>query len=114
MANTVSMKMVKAFDKFDADLERFFKRTDGDGTLYEDAFTTRSVRGFRLYLNGKLYWTEDGRREVEQMFDDDEAREFLKFWKACLRRAIRYWEMDTETLDAIQDGDREDIEVENE
>lgn len=114
MANRVTAKTVRAFDKFDADLESFFKRTDGDGTLYEDAFTTRSVRGFRLYLNGKLYWTEDGKREVEQMFDDDEARDFLRFWRACLRRAVRYWEMDTETLDAIQDGQMEDNGDENE
>ena len=112
MANTVSVKMVKAFEKFDADLEGFFQRTDGNAELYEDAYTPRSVRNFKLYLNGKLTWTEDGHKETEQMFDDDEARDYLKFWKANLRRAIKYWEMDTETLDAIQDGEKEDIEVE--
>lgn len=110
MTNRISTRMVKAFERFDADLEKFFQRTDGDGTLYEDAYTTRNVRNFKLYLNGKLTWTEDGHKEVEQMFDDDEARDYLGFWRANLRRAIRYWSMDAETLDRIQDPENESEE----
>ena len=113
MANIVSQRTVTAFQKFDADLEAFFARTEDNATLYEDAFTTRNVRHFRLSLAGTLTWKEDGRTERETMFDDDEARDFLKFWRSCLRRAIRYWEMNTETLDAIQEGEREDIEIED-
>ena len=111
MANRVSDKMVKAFDRFNADLETFRKQTEGEeSTLYEDAYTTRKVKDFRLCKNGKLTWVEDGHQESEQMFDDDEAKEYLSFWRANLRRAKRYWEMDTETLDKIQEGEMEDTE----
>ena len=44
---------------------------------------------------------------------DDEARDYLTFWRGNLRRAKKYWEMDIETLDAIQDGAKEDIEIED-
>ena len=112
MAHTIcSLKMVKAFEKFNADLTEFLSRTD-NYSLYEDAFTPRNVSSFRLSLAGTLTWKEDGKWERETMFDDDEANDFLKFWKACLRRAKKYWSMDTETLDAIQEGEKEDIEVE--
>jgi hypothetical protein len=36
--------------------------------------------------------------------------EWVSFWRACLRRAKRYWAMDTDKLDAIQDGEQEDEE----
>lgn len=123
MANICSPKMVKAFQKFNADLEKFLKDSD-NSALYEDAFTTRQVKNFKLSLNGCLSWYEDDplapvdlqhpagyNREWEYMSDDDDANDWLKFWKACLRRAKRYWSMDTETLDAIQEGEKEDIEV---
>ena len=102
--NICSPRMVKAFERFNADLEAFRKETGEDlADLYEDAYTRRRVANFRLYLNGTLTWKEDGKTEREKMFDDDEARDFLSFWRACLRRAKRYWSMDVETLDAIQD-----------
>lgn len=96
--------MVRAFERFNADLEDFRSKTGDDlATLYEDAYTTRNVRNFRLSLAGTLSWIEDGKTERETMFDDDEANDYLKFWRANLRRAKRYWAMDTETLDKIQD-----------
>lgn len=113
MANRISDKMVKAFEKFNADLENFKKETGDDvATLYEDAFTTRNVKDFKLCKNGKLTWIEDGVKESEQMFDDDEAKDYLSFWRANLRRAKRYWSMNTETLDKIQDGEIQDKEDE--
>lgn len=81
-----------------------------DVELYEDANTTRRVRpNFKLYLNGKMTWTEDGRTEDYEHFDADDIRDTLKFWRACLRRARKYWAMNADTLDAIQNGEREDI-----
>ena len=118
MANRISDRMVKAFERFNADLKAFGEETgETFVTLYEDAFTTRRVANFRLYKNGNLKWVEIetgqlSREEVEVMFDDDEAREYLSFWRANLRRAKKYWSMDTETLDKIQDGESEDINVE--
>lgn len=108
--------LVKAFEKFNEDLKSFGNETgETFVTLYEDAFTTRKVANFRLFLNGKLKWIEieDGqlsREEVYEHFDDDDIRDTLKFWRSCLRRAKKYWSMDTDTLDKIQEGEIEDKE----
>ena len=53
---------------------------------------------------------KEGKLNVEKMYDEDDAREWLSFWRANLRRAKRYWSMDSERLDAIQDGEIEDDE----
>lgn len=112
MAAKVSQKMVKAFEKFNANLEKFLKDSD-NSALYEDAFTSRQVSDFVIHSNGTLSWIEDGRVEREKMFDDDEANDYLKFWRACLRRAKKYWSMSTEDLDAIYDFKKADIEIED-
>ena len=55
MANRISDRMVKAFERFNADLKAFGEKTgESFVTLYEDAFTTRRVANFRLYKNGNL------------------------------------------------------------
>lgn len=117
MASIISDRLVKAFEKFNVDLQKFGNETDEVFvTLYEDAFTTRRVANFKLYKNGKLTWVEAdngiSHQETEQTTDEEDAREWLKFWRANLRRAKRYWVMDTETLDKIQDGEIEDTENE--
>lgn len=118
MANKVSDRMVKAFERFNADLKAFGEETgETFVTLYEDAFTTRRVANFRLYKNGNLKWIEIetgqlSQENVEVMFDDDDAKDWLSFWRANLRRAKRYWSMNTETLDKIQEGEIKDIEIE--
>ena len=118
MANRISDRMVKAFERFNADLKAFGEDTgETFVTLYEDAFTTRRVANFRLYKNGNLKWIEIetgqlSREEVEQVFDDDDAKEWLSFWRANLRRAKRYWATDAETLDKIQEGEIQDKEDE--
>ena len=110
MANICSQKTVKAFQKFNTELAAFLEKSD-NSALYEDAFTSRQVSNFRLSLSGTLTWKEDGKWERETMFDDDEANDYLKFWKACLRRAKKYWSMATEELDAIYDFKKDDIEI---
>ena len=118
MANRVSDKMVKAFERFNADLKAFGEETGETFlTLYEDAYTTRRVANFRICKNGKLKWIEIetgqlSREEVEQVFDDDDAKDWLSFWRANLRRAKKYWSMNPDTLDKIQDGEIKDIEIE--
>ena len=118
MANRISDRMVKAFERFNADLKAFGEETgETFVTLYEDAFTTRKVANFRIYKNGNLKWIEIetgqlSREEVEQMFDDDEAKDYLSFWRSNLRRAKKYWSMNADTLDKIQEGEIKDIEIE--
>ena len=117
MANRISDNIVKAFEKFNADLKAFGEETNEEYvTLYEDANTTRMVKDFRLYKNGKLTWKEQESygdkitSESETLMDDYDAKEWLSFWRANLRRAKWYWSMDIETLDKIQDGEIEDTE----
>ena len=116
-------RLIKAFEKFNEDLKEFGEQTgEVFVTLYEDANTTRKVANFKLYKNGKLKWVE-----IEDVYqdrqiigiamqeeyvhtDDDDIQDTLKFWKANLRRAKRYWSMNAETLDKIQDGEIEDTE----
>lgn len=58
MANRISDRVVKAFEKFNADLEAFRKQTEGEeSTLYEDAYTTRKVKDFRLCKNNAVTFT---------------------------------------------------------
>ena len=114
-------RLIKAFEKFNEDLKEFGEQTgEVFVTLYEDANTTREVTNFKLYKNGKLTWVEmedtwkDGQRVHESRHeeylhtDDDDIQDTLNFWRANLRRAKRYWAMDAETLDKIQDGQVED------
>lgn len=108
----ISKRHLNAWQKFNEDLQAFIRETeptDGYATLYEDANTTRNVKGFFLSANGRLDWYEDGDNETWYFMDEDEAREWLSFWRANLRRAKRYWEMDAVELDRLQDGETEDV-----
>lgn len=122
---TITDKTIKAFAKFNDELKAFGEETgETFVTLYEDINTTRRVADFHLCKNGKLKWvemeltyTKNGstylsQGQTEQMYDEDEAKDYLKFWKACLRRARKYWATDGETLDKMAEGEVADIEVE--
>ena len=113
----IGARHIKAWEKFNADLVAFAQETGQDFvTLYEDAYTTREVKGFTMTQEGVLTWQEAEtfkdvvRQEQEQMYNEEDAREWLAFWRANFRRAKRYWNMDAETLDKIQDGELEDME----
>lgn len=113
---------LKMVEKFSAELESFRKETDEEAaTLYEDAFTSFTLSNISVQ-NGTLVYDYDGATECERIvFQDadtgeyyeddlDGIAEWIKFWRACLRRAKRYWEMNPDKLDAIQDGEIEDDE----
>ena len=113
----LSTRQLKAWQKFNEELNAFRAETGNDFVvLYEDAFTTRQVKDFQMTETGILTWWESETykdkvsQEREQMVNEDDSREWLKFWRANLRRAKRYWSMDGETLDKIQDGQLEDEE----
>lgn len=119
----ISTRHLKAWQRFNDDLRAFALETEGsedaEVTLYEDAYTTRNVRGFGMSADGLLVWWErdswkdEAYREAERMLNEDDAREWLSFWRANLRRARRYWAMDADRLDAIQEGTIEDEEENN-
>ena len=116
----ITERHLKAWQKFNDDLRAFALETEGsedaEVTLYEDANTPRNVRGFGMSADGLLVWWErdswkdEAYREAERMMDEDDAKEWLSFWRANLRRAKRYWAMNADTLDAIQEGLKEDLE----
>lgn len=113
----LSTRQLKAWQRFNDELNAFRAETGEDFVmLYEDAFTTRQVKDFQMTETGILTWWESETykdkvsQEREQMVNEDDSREWLKFWRANLRRAKRYWSMDGETLDKIQDGQLEDEE----
>lgn len=117
---------LRMVERFNADLEAFREYTGDDAAvLYEDAFTSFTLANVRVE-NGCLQYEYDGKLEQEAIVLQDEdtkeyyeeeydgISEWIKFWRACLRRAKRYWEMDTDTLDAIQSGEKEDNEDDEE
>lgn len=118
---------IKMVENFNADLEAFRKETgEPVATLYEDANTSFTLSSVRVD-EGRLKYTYDGKEEYEEalwvdeedgslseMEGIDSIPEYIKFWRACLRRAKRYWGMDGDKLDAIQNGEALDIELEEE
>ena len=111
----ISEKHIKAWGKFNDELNAYRKDYGDDfAWLYEDAFTTRQVRNFQMTPTGVLTWEETDYRgktslEREIMMDEDDAKGWLKFWRDAFRLAKKYNEMPAEVLDAIQDGEKEDI-----
>lgn len=115
---------LKMVEKFNADLEAFRKETQEEAaTLYEDANTSFTLANVHL-ANGNLIFDYDGATESHSVVLDDYdtgeyyedeidgIAEWVKFWRKCLNRAKRYWSMDSEKLDKIQDGVIEDEENE--
>ena len=119
---------IKAVQKFNEELAAFAKETgESPVTLYEDANTSFTLCDIAISQDGQLFYTYDGQVEfeVEVRFDEEtndyyeefgseSIMEYIKFWRKCLNRAKRYWAMDPDKLDAIQDGEVEDDEEEEE
>lgn len=133
MAQMISDRHIKSWVKFNEEVDAFRTKYDENeefAWLYEDACTTRKVRDFKMHKNGVLTWVEEeekyiydtsrngrwtyvARKNREQMLCEEEAKDYLSYWRACLRRAKKYDSMPTEVLDAIQDGERDDIEIDD-
>ena len=116
---------LKAVEKFNEELKAWAKETEEEAAvLYEDANTSFTLSNLRVE-NGTLYYKYDGREESDIIVDIDDddncyfeteydgIMDFIKFYRKCLRRAKRYWAMDPDRLDRIQDGEEEDINEED-
>jgi hypothetical protein len=116
---------ITALEKFKAELEQFKETCDPDGWLYEDANTSFTLDNIRLE-DGYLCYNYDGKPEKEMIVClDEETDEYyeesldgimdtVKFWRKCLNRAKKFWSMDPDHLDAIQNGEAEFNEDEEE
>lgn len=119
---------IKALQRFNEELKAWAKETGEEApTLYEDANTSFTLSNIAISQDGTLFFDYDGKTEFEAevLFDEEEncyyentgsesIMEYIKFWRKCLRRAKRYWSMDSEKLDAIQDGEIEEEDDEEE
>ena len=120
----ISKRHLNMVSKFNEELKAWAAATDEpEAELYEDAYTSFTLSNLRCE-NGCLLYNYDGKETREEIvqYDDEDGEyyevqgidgiaEGIKFWRSCLRRAKRYWAMDTDTLDAIQNGERDDIDI---
>ena len=110
---------ITALEKFKAELERYKTELDPEGTLYENPFTSFTLDNIRLE-DGCLYYDYDGKPEKDVIVRKDEETgeyweddgldgimESVRFWRKCLNRAKRFWAMDPDHIDAIQNGEAE-------
>lgn len=118
---------IRAVEKFNEELKAWAKETGEDeATLYEDANISFTLSD-PFVENGWLKFNYDGKPDSVRMVEKDRLdgkyyeeegvdsiMEYVKFWRKCLKRARRYWEMDPDRLDKIQDGEIEDTEEEEE
>jgi len=118
---------LRMVEKFKEDLEMFRQQTgDKVAELYEDAYTSFKLGDIKVENGILSYQYDDGRDfdrivrqdpDTKEYYEDeslDSLPEIIKFWRKCLRRAKRYWSMDPDRLDKIQDGEIEDQDDEEE
>lgn len=118
---------LKTVEKFNEELEAWAKETGEEvATLYEDANTSFTLSNIRLTSQGEMLYDYDGKedKEIVVEHDDDEncyyeceydgIMDYIKFWRKCLHRAEKFWAMDPDHLDAIQNGEAEFHETEEE
>ena len=117
---------IKAVEKFNEQLNEFAKETgEPVAILYEDIYTSFTLSNVRVE-DGFLVYNYDGKEEkdvivvyddeFETWYEDDlyGIMDALSFWKKCLHRAKKYWSMNPDTLDAISDGEKPDVELDEE
>lgn len=101
---------LKSIEKLNKDLQAFAEQTgEKVATLYEDVWTSYTLSDISL-KGSRLIYHYDGAKVTEKVFDWDEVKEWLKFWRQCLNRAKRYWATDPDTLDRMADGEVDDNE----
>lgn len=117
---------IRAVEKFNEDLKAWEKETgESPATLYENANISFTLANIAISNDGQLFYDYDGQTEFEVIVRKDEETgeyyedegmdgimEYIRFWRKCLKHAKGYWAMDTEKLDAIQNGEAEDEEEE--
>lgn len=126
LKSIIKKSHLKAVEKFNDDLKAWAKETgESPVTLYENGYVSFTLEDVMVSDDGQLFYTYDGQVEFEVIVRQDEETgeyyeddgidgimEYVNFWRSCLRRAKRYWAMDSDKLDAIQNGDIEDEEEE--
>lgn len=117
MAKQIDNRLANAVRKFAADYEKTIAEVYGgeeqkDYALAEDVDTYYRLDDIKV-MKTVIKWTTTysgyfGDTYQESESDENEIREWLKKWRADMRRARRYWGMSCEAIDAISNGDKED------
>ena len=121
LINYIKKSHIKAVEKLNEDLKAFSKETgEWPVTLYEDANISFTLGDIAISNDGQMFYLYDGRTEFEvivrqddetgEYYEDegmDSIMEYVKFWRRCLNRAKKFWTMDPDHLDAIQNGEAE-------
>lgn len=110
---------IKAVEKFNAELQAFAKETgENPVTLYENANTSFTLADIHVE-NGWLKFDYDGQPDSVLVVEKDDfdgkyyeseldgIMDYVHFWRKCLNRAKKFWAMDPDHLDAIQNGEAE-------
>lgn len=119
LINYIKKSHIEAVQKFNEEQQAWAKETGEDQpTLYEDANTSFTLSDIAISNDGQVEFEVIVRYDdIDKCYYEDEGSEgimeYIKFWRACLRRAKRYWAMDSDKLDKIQDGEIEDDEEED-
>lgn len=109
---------IKAVEKFNEELKAWAKETgEEEVTLYENLNTNFTLSN-PIVENGWLKFNYDGKPDsVRCVLQDDLTGEYyedevidgimdyVKYWRACLKRAKKYWEIDPDILDRMAEAD---------
>lgn len=106
--------IAKFYAEYQADVMLIYGG-DKESALAEDVTTyyTLEVQVLKTKINIKETYTGiSGFTSTDSITDDDDAKEWLKKWRADFRRARRYWQTNSDTLDRMADGEIEDTNEE--
>ena len=104
--------IVNFYQQYQTDV-RVIYGGDNEQALAEDVTTyyTLEIKVLNTKINIKETYTGiSGFTSTDSITDDDDAKEWLKKWRADFRRARRYWQEDSATLDKMADGEMEDTD----
>lgn len=128
LTNEERQKLIKkshinAVNKLNEELKAFAKETDEEEPLlYEDIWTTFTLSNLRVedgYFKYKYdgkeeeinmirhyeNYNEDGSDHWEEEDGVDSIMDYVKFYRKCLRLSKKFWNTDTEKLDAMYESD---------
>lgn len=119
---------IRAVEKFNEELKAWAKETgEKEPRLYEDLYTSFTLSDTRVE-NGYLKYNYDGKPDSDLMVvkDDEDGKYyeeegglddimgFVRFWRACLKRAKKYWSIDPDLFDKMQEADNYTVNEEDE
>jgi hypothetical protein len=109
---------IKAVEKFNEELKAWAKEAgEEEVTLYENLNTSFTLSN-PIVENGWLKFNYDGKPDsvycvlqddlTGEYYEDegiDGIMDYVKYWRACLKRAKKYWEIDPDILDRMAEAD---------